>query len=119
MHKGHALHRQSSTEGPRRRWFLLLSLFAMVCVLLVASVLWQLVALSSLAATAERVSQAQPLLSLLRITGIAMVIAFWPRSPVQLEQLRWRVAAWLITLELLLGQNLPLKLIRAGEALLR
>jgi len=64
----------------------------------------------------QRLQTAAPWLTLLRISLITAVIAAWPRivpwltrradARTALLAARWRVAAWLILLELILGQGL-------------
>jgi len=64
----------------------------------------------------QRLQTAAPWLTLLRISLITAVIAAWPRIVPWLTQhppartallaARWRVAAWLVLLELILGQGL-------------
>lgn len=63
-----------------------------------------------------RLETAAPWLTLLRISLIIAVIAAWPRIVLRLTQhppartallaARWRVATWLVLLELILGQGL-------------
>tara|TARA_A100000171_G_scaffold48036_2_gene54920 strand:+ start:396 stop:710 length:315 start_codon:yes stop_codon:yes gene_type:complete len=82
--------------------------------------LCQAVALSSLAAVGQRVTEAQPLLSVIRLGLIALLAILWPcvgdrvckkwhstLSTAESNQLCWRVVVWLLVIELVIGQNLP------------
>lgn len=104
----------------RRRWFLTLSLVAVGGVIAVGLVLWQAVGLSSLSTVSERVAAAKPFASAIRLALIGLLALAWPRLPVfwagangnddrahvRWMALRWRVAGWLLVIELVLGQNL-------------
>lgn len=110
----------SSRARGRRRWFLILSLVAAMAVVAVGIVLWQVFELSSLSSVSERVAQAKPYLSGLRLALIGLLAIAWPRLPTLWARddealaanrarwmaLRWRVVAWLLILELILGQDL-------------
>jgi hypothetical protein len=105
--------------GLRRRWCLTLSLLAAAAMIAVGAVLWQAVELSSLAAVSERVNRWRPLLGGLRLTLIGVLAAAWPwlslltshasdeASLARWMALRWRVVGWLLVIELVIGQNLP------------
>lgn len=109
-----------SGAGLRGRWFCILSVVAALAVIAVGLLLWQAMALSSLTTVSEVVTEAGPFLSGLRLALIGMLAVVWPRlaslaqsagvdPPVNGARwmaLRWRVAAWLLVIELILGQNL-------------
>ncbi len=102
-----------------RRWFLTLSLVAVIGVIGIGSMLWQAVELSSLSAVSEWVERLKPILSGLRLALIGLLAIVWPRLPaLWLPRddddtraracwmvLRWRVISWLLVIELVLGQN--------------
>ena len=105
----------------RRAGFLGLSLLAIVLVLVVGVLLWQAVALTSLAEVGQTVDQFKPIAAGIRLLliGLLAIIA-WPRlvasatrtrndderTQVHWLALRWRVIGWLLVIELVLGQNL-------------
>ncbi len=104
----------------RRRWFLGLSMLALALVLAVGALLWQAVALTSLAAVARTVDDVKPLAGVVRVLLIALLALAWPRfvafaartqnadkrTKAHWLALRWRVIGWLLLIELVLGQNL-------------
>ena len=101
--------------GWRRRWFFTLSGVAAGAVMAIGVVLWQGVELSSLSVVAQRVDQAKPLLGGLRLALIGLLALFWPwlrgradDEPARARwmALRWRIAGWLLVIELVIGQNL-------------
>ena len=116
----------------RRRWFLTLSLVAVGGVIAVGLVLWQAVGLSSLSTVSERVAAAKPFASAIRLALIGLLALAWPRLPVfwagangnddrthvRWMALRWRVAGWLLVIELVLGQNLIGRFLGAISGLL-
>ena len=101
--------------GGRRRGFFTLSGVAALAVVAVGVVLWQGVELSSLSVVSQRVDQAKPLLGGLRLALIGLLVLFWPWLYGRLDDepararwraLRWRIAGWLLVIELIIGQNL-------------
>ena len=87
---------------------------------LIGWLLWQAMALSSLAVVGQQVTEAKPLLGALRLGLIALVAILWPwvnegvckkwHSPLSAAESnhrRWRVVGWLLVIELVIGQNLP------------
>ena len=105
----------------RRQWFVGLSLLAVGLIFAVgALLLWQAAELSSLSIVSEQVARLKPFAGAIRLLLIAMLAALWPwlvdlaarygqvdtidRS--QLHALRWRVVAWLLIIELMIGQDL-------------
>ncbi len=109
----------SNPQHRRRSWLVGCLLVAFLAALGVGLLLWQAVALSSLATVAQRVSEAKPLLGSVRLGMIALLALLWPwlsdwlckkrHSPLskaESNRLRWRVVGWLVAIELLIGQNL-------------
>ncbi len=110
----------SSANRQRGSWLIGCSLLMVVAAVGLGWLLWQAVALSSLAAVAQNVSEAKPLMGALRLALIALVAILlpwlshalckkWhsPLSAAESNQLRWRVVGWLLVIELVVGQNLP------------
>ena len=104
----------------RRSWLVGCSLLALLAALGIGLLLWQAVALSSLATVAQRVTELKPLVGALRLGLIALLALLWPwvsdwlckkrHSPfsaAESNRHRWRVVGWLLVIELLIGQNLP------------
>jgi hypothetical protein len=109
----------SKPRRQRRSWLVGYSLLAFLAALGIGMLLWQAVALSSLAAVAQRVTELKPLLGAVRLGLIALLALLWPwvsdwlcknrHSPfsaAESSHLRWRVVGWLLVIELLIGQNL-------------
>ena len=104
----------------RRRWFVGMTLLAVILALLVGSVLWQSVETSSVATLQTRIDALKPVMTGFRIGLIALVAMLWPvmvnrlqrwgrieaAQAATLHALRWRVVIWLVVIELVLGQNL-------------
>lgn len=104
----------------RRVGLLGLSLLALVLVLAVGMLLWQAVALTSLAAVAQAVDQFKPVATGVRLLLIGLLAIAWPwivafvantrnadeRAKKDWLVLRWRVIGWLLIIEVVLGQNL-------------
>ena len=104
----------------RRRWFLLLTLLAFVLALVVGGGLWHSVETSSVSEIQTRVDALKPTFTGIRLFLIALVAMAWPFVTYSLHRwgrinevqattmlaLRWRIVAWLMVVELVLGQNL-------------
>ena len=104
----------------RRRWFVGMTLLAVILALLVGSVLWHSVETSSVATLQTRIGALKPVMTGFRIGLIALVALLWPVTVNRLQHwgrieaaqaatlhaLRWRVVTWLVVIELVLGQNL-------------
>jgi len=104
----------------RRRWFFGLSILAVGLIFAVGALLWQVTKLSSLSAVSEQIVRLKPFAGAIRLLLIAVLAALWPwlvdlanrsgrvdaaeRS--RLHALRWRVVAWLLIIELMIGQDL-------------
>jgi hypothetical protein len=109
----------------QRRWFVRMTLLAIVLALITGSILMYAVQLTSITAVHGLVNTYGAWLGILRLAFIACVALLW--GPVvrqlragnriyqvrmhELLALRWRVIAWLLILELLIGQNLVPRLI--------
>ena len=103
-----------------RRWFLGLSLLVLALVMTVGALLWQAVALTSLAAVSRTIDAFKPIAGVVRLSLIGLLALFWPRlvafaartrnaddgTKAHWLALRWRVTGWLLVIELLLGQDL-------------
>jgi len=104
----------------RRAGLISLSLLALAGVLVVGSLLWQVLELSSLATVSGRVERLSQVAALIRLSLIVLVIGLWPQiiswgcgrdgcsehRRVDLLAQRWRLLGWLLLIELLLGQRL-------------
>ena len=111
FHNGRAL---------RRRWLLLLTLLAFVLALVAGGILWHSVETSSVVVMQTRVDAMKPVFTGIRLFLIALVAVVWPFVTSNLHRwgrideaqattmlaLRWRIVAWLVVIELVLGQNL-------------
>ncbi len=104
----------------RRRWFLLLTLLAVVLAISTGGILWHSVQTSSVCEIQSRIDAMKPIFSGIRLFLIAIVAMTWPLLTDGLHRwgridqdqrdtlanLRWRVVTWLVVIELVLGQNL-------------
>jgi hypothetical protein len=104
-----------------------MTLLAIVLTLVIGSILMFAVQLSSITAVHGQVNTYGAWLGILRLALIACVALLWRPVVQQLHAgnriyeirmhellaLRWRVIAWLLILELLVGQNLVPRLIAA------
>jgi len=104
----------------RRRWFFLLTLLAVALALSTGAILWHSVGTSSVSEIQTRVDAMKPVFTGIRLFLIAFVDLAWPfvTSGIHrwgqigegqrdtLDDLRWRIVAWLMVIELVLGQNL-------------
>ena len=104
----------------RRSGLVVMSLLAFILVLAVGAYLWQAIEASSLSMVQAQIGQLKPFLTTLRLLLIGLIALFWPtmmnllhrsgridaEGRVRLLTLRWRVTAWMMVIELILGQNL-------------
>ena len=111
----------------QRRWFVRMTILAIVLALVIGSILMFAVQLSSITVVHGQVNTYGAWLGILRLAFIACVALLWRPVVRQLHAgnriyeirmhellaLRWRVIAWLLILELLIGQNLVPRLIAA------
>ena len=110
----------SKVSSMRRRWLVGLSLLAVGLIFAVGALLWQAAELSSLSAVSDQVARLKPFAGAIRILFIAVLAVLWPRlvdlavragrvdaaERSRLLALRWRVVAWLLIIELMIGQDL-------------
>ena len=104
----------------RRRWFLLLTLLAFVLALVVGGGLWHSIGTSSMVAIQTRVDAMKPVFTGFRLFLITLVAMAWPfltnslhrwgrineAQATTIRAQRWRIVAWLMVIEGVLGQNL-------------
>ncbi len=97
-----------------------MSFLAVGLILAVGLLLWQAAELSSLTTVSEQVARLKPFAGVIRLLLIGMLAALWPRlvdlachyrridpaGQTKLLSLRWRVVAWLLIIELVIGQEL-------------
>lgn len=111
-----------------RRWFLTLSLATAVLALAAGVVLWQAVEVSSVAGVSERLDRWRPAMAGARLVSIGLLAALWPRLPslwgspgggdrgqARWIAWRWRVVAWFLVIELVIGQDLPGRLFTTSK----
>jgi len=103
-----------------RSGLVVMSLLAFILVLTVGAYLWQAIEASSLSTVQSQIGQLKPVLTILRLLLIGLIALFWPtiinllyrlgridvEGRARLLILRWRVIAWMVVIELILGQNL-------------
>ena len=104
----------------RRRWFVLLTLLVFGLALGIGAFLWHAVQTSSVFAVQTRIDVMKPIFIAIRLLVIGLVALSWPAvtralhrrgrvdeaGAARLLSLRWRILTWLVTIELMLGQNL-------------
>ncbi len=92
------------------------------------AVLWMAVHTSSVMAVGARVESLQPVSTAVRLLAIVLAALLWPLvlrrlhrrgridrdTAVRLRTLRGRLVFWLVVLELVLGQDLPGRLLGGG-----
>ena len=97
-----------------------LSLLAVGLIFAVGALLWQAAELTSLAAVSDQDARLKPVAGVTRLLLIIMLAVLWPRlvdlavrseqvdvtERSRLNALRWRVVAWLLIIELMVGQDL-------------
>ena len=103
-----------------RRWFLRLTILAIVLALTVSTVLMQALQISSVVTVQSIINSFTPYLAGLRFMVIGLIAYAWPKliqygqhserisreRGTELKSLRWRIVLWLLIIELLVGQNL-------------
>ena len=101
----------------KRRWAVGFTLVTCATALGLGLVISQTTSLVALDGVVERVGAYRELASAIRLLVIALIALAWPQIVRRLVQtteprfdriqaLRWRVTAWLLILEIVLGQNL-------------
>ena len=111
----------------RRRGLVGFSLLAVVLTVGVGALLWQTVGVSSVPRVSEQVQQLKPVAAGIRLGFVVLLAVLWPwlverayrygrvneSKRTHLLAQRWRVVAWLMIIELVLGQNLLGQLLTA------
>lgn len=109
---------RKSSNG--RRWFVGLLLLAVLLAIVIGSALMFAVSMSSIAHVEAQVDDATSLAGLVRLTLIGLTAILWRPVTLRLHAadrlcgrtardwlaLRWRVVAWMLAMELLIGRNL-------------
>ena len=104
----------------RRRWTLVLTLLTFALTLAIGSLLWRSVETSSVVGIQGQVAAMKPVFMTLRLSVITGLALLWPvlirifhRSGriddarrAELLAVRWRIVAWLVVIEVVVGQNL-------------
>ncbi len=112
-----------------RRWFLRLTILAIVLALTIGTVLIYVLQISSVVAVQSSIDSYQPFLTGLRLFLIGLIAYAWPKLNQWAEQsgrisqergrqllsLRWRIPGWLLIIELVLGQNLVGRVLTAMD----
>lgn len=115
----------NSKSSDGRRWFVRLLIFAVLLAIAIGSALMFAVSVSSIASVEAQVDDAVSLAGLIRLTIIGLVAILWRpvvqrlhaadrlygRSARDWLALRWRMVAWMLLLELLIGRNVVGQLI--------
>ena len=110
----------SKAPSMRRRWFIGLSFLAVGLIFAVGALLWQAAELASFSTVSEQVARLKPFAGAIRLLLIGILAALWPRlvdlavrygrvhaaERSKLYALRWRVVAWLLIIELIIGRDL-------------
>ena len=104
----------------RMRWTLVLTLLAAALTLVFGSLLWKSVTTASVVEIQGQVATMKPVLTILRLSVIAVIALLWPMlmgvlhrwrriddaRRAELLAVRWRIVAWLVVIEVVVGQNL-------------
>ena len=112
-----------------RRWFLRLTMLTIVLALTIGTILMYALQISTVVAVQSSIDSYKPLLTGLRLAVIGLIAYAWPKliqyaqqsgriskeRRTQLLAQRWRMAGWLLIIELLLGQNLVGRLLTAMD----
>ncbi len=110
----------SKVPSMRRRWFIGLSFLAVGLIVALGVLLWYSAELFSLSTVSDQVARLKPFADVIRLLFIAALAARWPKlvdltvrsgrvdaaERSRLLALRWRVVAWLLIIELIVGQDL-------------
>ena len=112
-----------------RRWFLRLTILAIVLAVTFGTVLMQALQISSVVAVQSVINSYTPYLAGLRFMVIGLIAYAWPKliqygqhsgriskeRETELKSLRWRIVLWLLIIELLVGQNLVGRLLSTTD----
>ena len=102
------------------RWTFVLTLLAAALTLAIGLLLWQSVETSSVIGVQGQVATMKSVLTILRLSVIAVIALLWPMligvfhrrrriddaRRAELLAVRWRIVAWLVVIEVVVGQNL-------------
>ncbi len=106
-----------------------LTMLTIVLALTIGTILMYALQISSVLAVQSSINSYKPFLTALRLVVIGLIAYAWPKliqyaqqsgrirkeRGTQLSSLRWRMASWLLIIELLLGQNLVGRLLTAMD----
>jgi len=109
-----------SVSMRRRRWTLALTLLAFALTLVIGSLLWHSVETSSVVGIQGQVVAMKPVFMALRLSAMTVLALLWPMligafhrwgwiddaRRAELLAVRWRIIAWLMVIEVVVGQNL-------------
>ena len=112
-----------------RRWFLRLTMLTIVLALTIGTFLMHTIQISSVVAIQSSIESYKPFVTGVRLVIIGLIAYAWPKviqyaeqseriskeRQTQLLSLRWRIVVWMLAIELLLGQNLVGRLLRAMD----
>lgn len=110
----------SSPSKRRHPWVVRLGLLSALLTLLIGAGLWRYLQIDAIGGLLERVDRLDATMRGLRWSGIALIAGFWPalikqccrwswvrqHQADQLLDIRWRVFAWLVFIELMIGTPL-------------
>ena len=113
----------------KRRWFLRLTMLTIVLALTIGTVLMHTIQISSVVAVQSSIESYKPFVTGLRLAAIGLIAYAWPKliqhaqqsgriskeRRTQLLAQRWRMASWLLIIELVLGQNLVGRVLTAMD----
>ena len=116
----------------RRRWTLVLTLLAAALTLVIGGLLWKSVTTASVVEIQGQVATMKSVLTILRLSVIAVLTLLWPMlmgvfhrwrriddaRRAELLAVRWRIVAWLVVIEVVVGQNLLGQVISALQGTL-
>ena len=116
----------------RRRWTLVLTLLAFALALAIGGLLWQAVETASVVAIQGKVAAVTPVFTILRLSVIVVIALLWPMlmgafhrlgriddaRRAELLAVRWRIVAWLVVIEVVVGQNLLGQVVSAMQGTL-
>ena len=110
----------------------MLTLLAAALTLVFGRLLWHSVETSSVVGIQGQVTTMKPVLTILRLLVIAVLTLLWPMlvgvfhrwcriddaRRAELLAVRWRIVAWLVVIEVVVGQNLLGQVISAMQGTL-
>jgi hypothetical protein len=115
-----------------RRWTHALTLLAFALALAIGGLLWQAVETSSVVGIQGQVAAMKPVLTILRLSVVTVLALLGPMlirtfhrwgriddaRRAEMLAVRWRIIAWLLVIEVVLGQNLLGQVISALQGTL-